>query len=175
MRFRVGDVISNEPVDANTATYVYGLRAPGEEIIRYVGSSAKPVYRLQSHISDIRQSCQSPKQDWVQSLVESGLQPEMVILECCTFEESYIVERKWIELLGDCLLNGNAPPSAKRLVPRKPKTRTVATDVLLVRCNHCELQQESMDAAIASGWMCDRESDIDICGNCRFWLPSVTA
>jgi hypothetical protein len=61
----------------NTA-YIYGLKEPDTQLIRYIGKSIRPQQRLRNHIND-KSKCH--RTNWIRSLKQRGLEPELIIIE----------------------------------------------------------------------------------------------
>ena len=116
----VGDVIRAQALSGNTTSYIYGLREIGTIEVRYVGSTVSPLPRLMNHINDCKLHSLSDKAQWVKEVIERGGELEMIILEICPFQDSFLAEAKWIEILGDSLLNASKPPKRSRAVPAQP-------------------------------------------------------
>lgn len=83
------------PLADLTLAKIYGLIDPTTRVIRYVGKANNPAERLRKHLR-CHQKCH--RINWIQSLVSSGLQPELVILEevykrnpCSDTPERYIL------------------------------------------------------------------------------------
>lgn len=63
-------------------TYIYALKDPITEEIRYIGKSDNPEIRLKNHIYKCKQSKKHSAQ-WIQSLINKELKPILEILEEC--------------------------------------------------------------------------------------------
>jgi hypothetical protein len=87
-------------------TYIYGLRCPIDNKIRYVGKADDPDRRYGTHVT-LRElgagphAALSPKQAWIKTLQDKGLRPDMVVLEKVGAETAVwrAAERRWIEHL----------------------------------------------------------------------------
>lgn len=95
------------------AVYIYGLKCPLANCIRYVGKSQAPTKRLIAHITHARTGYyKHHTSSWIRKLLRMGLQPELVILyEVRPSERWQDVERKFIadaSLLGWKLTNSTA-------------------------------------------------------------------
>src|SRR5215218_5074386 len=86
-------------------TYIYGLRCPIEDKIRYVGKADDPEKRYGTPAPRSRRdlgagphAMPSPKQAWIKKLRDKGLRPDMVILEEVSTETATwrAAERRWI-------------------------------------------------------------------------------
>ena len=77
--------------------YIYGLRSPDESLLSYIGRTDNPDTRLTQHLSDARRDQPGERNDWIRSLLEDGLEPEMVILETCTEAYACECETRWID------------------------------------------------------------------------------
>lgn len=75
-------------------TYIYGLREPDTQLVRYIGKTIDPHRRWLNHLCE---KSKTRRAYWVQSLERRGLRPEMVIIEeifgAWPWQES---ERFWI-------------------------------------------------------------------------------
>lgn len=83
---------------------IYGLRAKGEEKIRYVGQTDTPSTRLSHHIIDVPKgkNDDNPKRLWIQNVVSTGGEIVMDVLEECEPSEADARELHWImTLLAD--------------------------------------------------------------------------
>lgn len=90
--------------------YIYGLKCPEKDIIRYVGKSKKPKSRYSSHLSHAK----AKRYDnihlyrWISKLLRNDLKPELVILDTCSNENWKCREKEWISKIGlENLLNMN--------------------------------------------------------------------
>lgn len=80
-------------------TFIYALRCPNSQELRYVGKSDEPDRRLLQHL-------QSPSRNaevaaWMASLVEDGKQPELIILERVSVDRWRHAEIRWTKRLRD--------------------------------------------------------------------------
>jgi hypothetical protein len=104
----------------NITTYIYGLRCPIAEKVRYVGRTSAPARRFKEHASlregktDTKKGRPlKPRDAWLKELVETGHKPELVILETFDWhhpglgywppdpEEAKDAEREWTRRLAD--------------------------------------------------------------------------
>lgn len=90
--------------------YIYGLKCPEKNIIRYIGKSKKPKSRYSSHLSHTK----AKRYDnihlyrWIAKLLRNNLKPELVILDTCSNHNWKDREKAWISKIGlDNLLNMN--------------------------------------------------------------------
>lgn len=77
-------------------TFIYVLKEPDTEEIRYVGKSDNPRQRLTVHLSNISNS-RSHKTHWIQSLVSRGLKPGLETIDEVPFEYWQQLEVAYIE------------------------------------------------------------------------------
>lgn len=95
-------------------TFIYGLVDPRDNEIRYVGRAADPVERFCSHKYKARKVMNklrkfggvyyqgpTPKQWWIDSLIMMGLEPGLVLLDCCDARYGHRIEQAWIKNLLD--------------------------------------------------------------------------
>lgn len=72
---------------------IYGLRDPDTKQIRYIGYSSNLQQRYSYHLSDPKRT---HKGNWIRSLKQKGLKPELVVLEECNADNWAERERAWI-------------------------------------------------------------------------------
>jgi hypothetical protein len=79
--------------------YIYGLKCPHSDAIRYIGKSVSPKKRLRAHIgAALRGSYDHHTARWIRKLYDSGHYPILVILaEVVCGEDWRDVERAWIQ------------------------------------------------------------------------------
>lgn len=66
---------------------MYGLIDPRDGLVWYVGRSVRPAVRFNGHLSAARSGKKSRCATWVRSLLRSGRQPLLVLLEECPSQE----------------------------------------------------------------------------------------
>jgi len=85
--------------------YIYALKDPIHNSIRYIGQTTRPAFRLTNHLSD---KSGSKKCIWISSLKADGLLPILDILEECSRAEANAREifhiQSWRDA-GHLLLN----------------------------------------------------------------------
>ncbi len=87
-------------------TYIYGLIDPRDEAIHYVGQTSTSLkQRLIHHRSSRRTMSWMRVRVWIQSLVDAGYQPDIVLLEEVDANLANEVERRWIV---DLMANGHS-------------------------------------------------------------------
>lgn len=75
--------------------WIYCLKDPNTNKIRYVGKSIRPQDRLTNHMNETK-PCH--RTHWLQQLKRDGLRPILGILDFCREGESWqILERSWIK------------------------------------------------------------------------------
>lgn len=79
-------------------TYIYGLIDPRTNKIRYIGQTIQPPkYRLNNHLSEVKNpKYNTRKINWLKSLLNNGLKPELVILDTTTKDKADDLEKQWI-------------------------------------------------------------------------------
>lgn len=104
--------------------YIYGLRSSEDSTIMYVGKTNNPAMRLLSHASEAA-SAGSKKQQWIQSVIATGAELEMVIIDRISDDNSWRdLERFWVAYFTDinpALTNGPCGYGdlPERINPRK--------------------------------------------------------
>jgi hypothetical protein len=76
-------------------TYIYALSDPRTNEIRYVGKANNPKRRYYAHMR-IDKTASNHKVNWVQSLLNIGLKPELIVLEKVSISEWKAKERFYI-------------------------------------------------------------------------------
>lgn len=79
--------------------YIYALKDPRDDKIRYVGCTWNPTRRLADHVRSAHRNG-TPKEAWLSELGSLGLGPALVILE--SVEDSFApqAEGRWIAQLS---------------------------------------------------------------------------
>jgi hypothetical protein len=77
-------------------TYIYTLKDPITNEIRYIGKANDPNKRILDHIKECKSSNKSHKISWVKSLLEKNLKPIVEILDEVSSEEWERCEQYWI-------------------------------------------------------------------------------
>jgi len=78
-------------------TYIYGLKDPDTQEIRYIGKSNTPKTRYYGHLALHVADVNLHKKRWIAKLREDGKRPELVILEKVKDEEWEDREKWWIK------------------------------------------------------------------------------
>ncbi len=78
-----------------TTIYIYALKDPTTNEIRYVGKTNNPTNRYAGHLSD--KNNRLHKTRWINTLKENGLLPVIEILECASRDNWKERERYWIK------------------------------------------------------------------------------
>lgn len=77
--------------------YIYGLHAPGDCTIMYVGRTSNLALRVQQHVWEARLGkVNVPRNDWIRHLLAKKQNPIAVILESCNQEHAAEREYHWI-------------------------------------------------------------------------------
>jgi hypothetical protein len=75
---------------------VYALVDSRDGLVRYVGVTRNPAYRLAEHLRCPRKEGEH-KNNWIKDLRSKGLTPIFVFLDAAVDEDSSACEQKWIE------------------------------------------------------------------------------
>lgn len=119
---------------ASSTTFIYALRDPTTQQIRYIGKSDTPKKRLRAHLGGCRRGERGHRPNWLRSLASNGLKPileivdEVLIDEWQAAEAAYIIfyKEEGYPLVngtpgGDGLGTGEDNPLFKK--PRSPEVR----------------------------------------------------
>jgi DNA-binding NtrC family response regulator len=99
---------------------IYGLIDPRiPEKVRYVGQALQPRIR---HLQHCAECATSPKGQWLESLREQGVLPQMVVLGVVAEDEAGTLEKIWIARLQPEFLTNDAVVRAQKLksIPPEP-------------------------------------------------------
>lgn len=89
-------------------TYIYALIDPTTERVRYVGKSNNPQLRHKEHIREAKSERLTRKQVWIGSLLDTGVEPILEILEEVDDYEWQVAERTYIWSFGPSLTNATS-------------------------------------------------------------------
>lgn len=123
-----------------TTIYIYGLHAPDDDTIMYVGKSKSPIRRLSTHIreaADVRST--GKKNEWLRGLIRQNITPMVKILDTCDDADAADVEFAWIQehsrnnlgLTNRNHMSGTGQPGA----PRKLSSTGEDTRICLPKIN----------------------------------------
>ena len=76
-------------------TYIYILKDPISNLIRYVGKSNNPKDRLKNHVN-LSKKDQSHKRNWILKLKKKGLKPVMEVIDVVPIDSWQFWETYWI-------------------------------------------------------------------------------
>lgn len=76
--------------------YIYILKDPNTDEIRYVGMTREPHARLSSHLRGTKRYPKGPKGKWIQGLMDNQQKPVMEIVEVCNSSNWHGRESYWI-------------------------------------------------------------------------------
>ena len=87
-----------------TNFYIYGLADPETKMIRYVGQTNNLKRRFNAHIQEAKSyRSNNRKINWINSILNRNLIPEMILLdECESREELNLKEKEIITTLLEC-------------------------------------------------------------------------
>jgi predicted GIY-YIG superfamily endonuclease len=86
------------------SVFIYGLRCPLSNKIRYIGKSVNPNQRFKNHINyEIRSD--THKARWLNKLAEQGLLPNLIIIEETSIDQWEEREKYWISYYKNDLTN----------------------------------------------------------------------
>lgn len=78
-------------------TYIYILVDPENQQVRYVGKTKSPSRRYNQHTSECSK-IRNHKNNWLLSLKNKGLKPEMVLIDECENNDWIFLEKWYIQL-----------------------------------------------------------------------------
>lgn len=108
-------------MDPERTIYIYALKDPRDDAVRYIGQSRDPQQRLSQHKAD--GSGNSKKSRWIRELRARGQSPILEVIEEATESEKHQRELWWIYeyLSKDAdLTNNNTDILAAKLKHRPP-------------------------------------------------------
>lgn len=97
-----------QPKTIQGQTAIYGLVDPRQpDVIRYVGQSKIPRIRHIQHISNLESS---KKSEWIESLAQNGIFPQMIIFLWVSENKADDKEKEFIIKYKSELLTNTNPP-----------------------------------------------------------------
>lgn len=101
-RFSIGERVDRTQLvgAAGHTAYIYALQDPNTMKTYYVGRTQNPCQRLREHIYS--------RSAWIRALLQRGVSPQLMILDCASVVMSVPYEREWIgfyKAIGAPLLN----------------------------------------------------------------------
>ena len=90
-------------------TFIYGLKDPRTDIIRYIGKTNNIEKRLEHHIAN-REYLNSHKNSWIKGLINNGISPKLEIIDEVPVDNWQFWEKHYIKLFksfGAKLVNGS--------------------------------------------------------------------
>lgn len=80
--------------------YIYSLSCPISKIVRYVGRTTNIIDRYNHHLWSVNSKhiVNDQLYKWVRELLNSGLKPEIGILQECEYSDLSMYEKKYIDL-----------------------------------------------------------------------------
>jgi len=84
-----------------STTFIYALKDPRTNIIRYIGKANEPYKRYKNHLNKCRDK-NTHKRNWINSLREEKLKPVLEILEEVSIDKWKDYERMYIKKYIDC-------------------------------------------------------------------------
>lgn len=76
--------------------YVYGLKCPVTELLRYVGVSSRPKKRLREHLTQMGRNYNRFAEPWFRELRRIGLRPQLILLSpAMPKHDALALERAW--------------------------------------------------------------------------------
>jgi len=78
---------------------IYALRDPRDQSLRYIGRTKNLRIRLGGHIAEARSGMDisPPKNAWIRELLDGGLKPGIIVVQCCSEDDAAERERFWIK------------------------------------------------------------------------------
>lgn len=86
--------------------YIYGLKNPLTDEIRYIGKTIQELsIRLSHHISSAKKGLKYYVYNWIRKLLREGVTPELELLEMGLHRDCLVKEKEYIKKYGDRLCN----------------------------------------------------------------------
>lgn len=80
----------------NNEVYIYALKDPRDNRVRYIGKSVNIKNRYLSHLNTF-DGTNLRKENWIKSLLDKGLKPVVEIIEICNRNNWADCEKYWIK------------------------------------------------------------------------------
>jgi hypothetical protein len=100
-------------------TYIYGLKDPVSEEVRYIGQALRPKNRYHTHVWKARTNYEAGhKANWIRSLLKENKLPQLFLLASTSIETAHELENYYIQLYrakgNKRLCNSDAPAESPR-------------------------------------------------------------
>lgn len=147
--------MSRQPFEENARTSIYILKDPRNNNVRYVGkTSVKLETRLKQHVYRAQHSEKSNHKDnWINSLITSGVYPEIEEIDFCKWDNSAELEIDYINKytnLGYDLLN--ATLGGEGTLGRKLSSEQLENCKIQQRKNLKKINQFSVEKVFIREW-----------------------
>lgn len=80
--------------------YIYSLKDPFSNEIKYIGKSNNPKRRYHGHIQDVRRGFKTKKTNWLRKLIRMNSKPILEIIEVCNSNNWEEREIYWINKIN---------------------------------------------------------------------------
>lgn len=110
--------------------FIYGLKDPRDNKIRYVGWTKDIKKRLINHITPSRIKKNTHKNNWIKQLLSLNLKPEIIIIEEVSYDNRLQKEKYWINFYGrDNLTNSTDGGEGMCGFKHSEKTRKLISEL----------------------------------------------
>ena len=128
------EIVLVTPINADQGPVirgVYGLRSPGTNAIRFVGSSSNIGLNLYARLKNRRVCVSTPCDRWIYTLHKFGKKPECVLLEEVCHGDLDGALAHWIDVL---IFVGQADLNVLGTKPHRPKVKTKIMRAKVMTC-----------------------------------------
>ena len=101
--------------------FIYCLKDPITDELRYIGKSLNPKRRFTQHLWEASRGIKTHKNNWIRKIISSGNVPVIEILEECDESNWAYRERYWIDFFSNVLTN--ATPGGDGVLFHTDETR----------------------------------------------------
>ncbi len=124
--------------DDDRPIFIYGLKCPLFNKIRYVGKSVNPIQRFKNHINyEIKTD--THKARWLNKLIRLNMRPELVIIEETTRQLWEEREKFWIAFYRNDLTNESIGGDGRQ-AGWKHKEESIAKIIIALKCRSKEIR-----------------------------------
>lgn len=153
--------MSKTPKNTNSNTFIYVLKDPKTNDIRYVGKTTNDInIRLSQHIySASKQLKRNHRLNWIQSIINNGLKPIIEIIFECPWEKSQEEEQKWIKYYRDLNYDlVNETDGGEGNLGYKKSNDTIKKLKASLRKDLPKIYQYTLNGEFIKEWACVREA-----------------
>ncbi len=122
------------PIHERAVAYIYALKDPRDNRVRYIGKTSWPSRRYSKHLSSSALLSTTHKNNWIKAVMLAGFIPQMVVLEKVSIGDWKSKEIHWIKRMrkhGVSLTNTTKGGEGQLGVSPTPETKRKISEKLM--------------------------------------------